>query len=169
MPIKRKQHPWYDFKRIDSYNATFNFIGGGRGIGKTYGAKKKAIRRAIKTGEQFIYLRRYKTEITASKATFFADIAQEFPNYEFRIQGSVAQMAPNSTAEDKKRAWQTIGHFVALSTAQAQKGVSYHLVTTIIFDEFIIEKGNMQYLPNEAVVMTNFYSTVDRYQDKTRV
>ena len=169
MTIRRKQHPWYDFKRIDSYNATFNFIAGGRGIGKTYGAKKKAIRKAIKTGEQFIYLRRYKTEITASKTTFFADIGQEFPEYQFRIQGNAAQMAPASSEDDRKQAWQTIGYFVALSTAQSQKGVSYHLVTTVIFDEFIIEKGNVQYLPNEVIVMTNFYSTVDRYQDKTKV
>lgn len=169
MSIKRKQHPWYDFKRIDSYNATFNLICGGRGIGKTYGAKKKAIRKAIKTGEQFIYLRRYKTELSAAKATFFADVGQEFPDYDFKIQGNTALMAPNATAEDKKRPWQTVGHFVALSVAQAQKSVSYHLVTTIIYDEFIIERGNMQYLSHEQVVFSNFYSTVDRYNDKTKV
>jgi hypothetical protein len=49
------------------------------------------------------------------------------------------------------------------------KSVSYNKVKTIIFDEFIIEKGVVQYLPNESVVFNNFFNTVDRYQDKTKV
>ena len=33
---------FYSFDKVYSYNAVYNFIPGGRGIGKTYGAKKKA-------------------------------------------------------------------------------------------------------------------------------
>src|SRR5690606_9890255 len=59
----------------------------------------------------------------------------------------------------------------ALTKAQSHKGVSYHRVTTIIFDEFIIEKGYSRYITgnSEWDVLLNFYSTVDRNQDKTRV
>lgn len=165
----RKKHPWYDFAPILSRGATFNFIAGGRGIGKTYGAKKRAIRNALAKGEQFIYLRRYKSELTPSKQTFFADVGNEFPEWDFRVARNEAQAAPVSTQDDDKRPWQVIGYFVPLSTAQAQKGVSFHNVTEIIFDEFITERGNLRYLPDEVSVMLNFYSTVDRYQDKTRV
>lgn len=167
--IRRRKHPWYDFRKLWSYNGTFNMVSGGRGIGKTYGAKKKAIKDALKNGNQFIYLRRYSKELTASKQTFFSDIAHEFPEYDFRVRGNEAVAAHVDTRDDDKRPWIVIGYFVALSTAQSQKGVSFHNVTLIVFDEFIIERGNMIYLPNEADVFTNFYSTVDRYQDKTKV
>lgn len=167
---KRKKHPWYSFQRVLSYNAVFNMISGGRGIGKTYGAKRLAIRKAIKTGEQFIYLRRYKSELAAAKQTIMADIGHEFPEYDFKIQGNELWMAPIATAEDSKRPWQTIAYFVSLSTAQTQKSVAFPMVTTIIFDEFIIETGSpVQYLKQEYDIFINFFSTVDRYQDKTRV
>ena len=38
---------WYDYSKVLSYNAMFNFIIGERGVGKTYGAKKYAINRFI--------------------------------------------------------------------------------------------------------------------------
>lgn len=172
---ERKEHPWYSFDKVLSYNAFWCMVCGGRGLGKTYGAKRHAIRKAVRSYEkgepieQFIYLRRFKDEVIASAPQFFADIALEFPDYDFKVHGKVAMMAPTITRDDKKRDWYVIGFFVALSQAQSRKGVSYHQVTTIIFDEFILEKTGTQYLPNEAAVFQNFYSTVDRWQDKTRV
>lgn len=160
---------YYSYSKIMSFNAYYNIIIGARGLGKTFGAKKLVISRAIKTGEQFVYLRRYKDELKVSKDAFFADIAEEFPEWDFRINGYVAEMAPADSRDVKGREWQTIGHFVALSTAQSKKGVSYHAVKWILFDEFIIEKGAVPYLPNESVAFMNFYSTVDRWKDKTRV
>jgi len=165
---KKVDLPYYSFDKVFSYNAVFNFVVGARGLGKTYGAKKYVIKNAIKTGEQFIYLRRYKTELTA-RTTFFADIFQEFPDHDFRVNGHQAEMAPRETRDDKKRKWQVIGYFAALSNAQSKKSVAYPAVTMILFDEFIIEKGALHYLPNEAKAFNDFYSTVDRWKDKTRV
>lgn len=165
----RKKHPYYSFNRIRSYNGTFNFIVGGRGLGKTFGAKEESIKKFIKFGEQFIYLRRYYDELIDSKQTFFSDVQHSFPQHDFRVQGNVAQIASKESADDKKRTWLTMGYFLALSKAQSTKSVSFHDVTTIIYDEFIIEKGLQQYLPAEATAFVNFYSTVDRYQDKTKV
>lgn len=164
-----KKHPYYNYSKLLSYNAAYNFLVGGRGLGKTYGAKKKAIADAIKKGDQFIYLRRYKTELQTARNTFWADITNEFPNYDFRSNGGLAQMSPVEDRETKKRVWETIGYFISLSTSQTQKSVSFPKVKTIIFDEFIIEKGAIHYLPDEATIFNNFYSTVDRYQDKTKV
>lgn len=162
------KYPYYDFGPLLSYNAVYNFAVGGRGIGKTYGAKKKAIKRNIRTGEQFIYLRRYQEELVV-RDTFFADIQHEFPEWDFRANGNIFEKAPVSTRDERKREWTVMGYLVALSTAQKLKSISYHKVTTIIFDEFILEKGFVRYLPDEANVFNNFYSTVDRGQDKTRV
>lgn len=168
MVASRKAHPWYSFDRLLSYNAMMNFCAGGRGMGKTYDAKKRSVRKAIRKGEQFIYLRRYKEEMQIARRTFFADFASEFPDYDFRVHGWEAQMAHISTRDEKKREWATIGFFIALSQAQNVKSGSFHNVTTIIFDEFIAEHGR-QYLKDEANAFLGFYSTVDRNQDKTIV
>lgn len=164
---------YYTFDKLLSYNGTYNYCVGGRGMGKTYGAKKKVLKDAIKTsiqtGDQFIYLRRYKTELTMSRSTFFADIEHEFPEYDFKVFGFEAKAAPAETRNEKKREWFTIGYFIPLVVSQNYKSVNFPRVKTIIFDEFIIEKGALRYLPDETTVFNNFYSTVDRYKDKTRV
>ena len=163
-----KEFSYYEIDKIMSLNAQFNFIVGGRGIGKTFGFKRFAIAAALKKGHQFIYLRRFKPELK-SRTQFFMDVADFFPDWEFRVNGREAQAAPISTAGDKKREWQVIGFFIALSQAQNEKGGSYKAVRNILFDEFIIEKGHQQYLDDEHHTMLNFYSTIDRNQDKTRV
>ena len=159
---------YYSYDKIMSYNATYNFIVGPRGNGKTYGAKRLAIRAWIKKGWQFIYLRRYRDEIRG-RGTFFADIAYEFPDWDFRVQGMEAQAAPTVTRDEKKREWQTIGYFMTLSTSQARKSEAYPNVRYILYDEFIIEKSSIRYLPNEPKIMNDLYSTIDRYNDRVRV
>lgn len=162
------EHKWYSFDKLASFNGTINMACGARGIGKTYGAKVRAVKRFIKYGEMFIYLRRYKTELV-SRHTFFADFQHLFEDkWDFRVNGHEAQIAPVETRGEKKREWRTMGYFIALSTAQTTKSVAYPKVTTVIFDEFIIEKGAYHYLPDETTVLINFYSTVDRGQDKTK-
>jgi hypothetical protein len=163
------RHPYYNYDKVLSYNGTYNYLVGARGLGKTYGAVKRAIKSGITKGDQFIYVRRYKSELTTARNTFFAALEHEFPAQDFRVNGPFAQYAPIETRGEKKREWFTIGYFVALSTSQTQKSVSFPKVKTIIFDEFIIEKGAIHYLPDEATVFNNFYSTVDRGTDKTKV
>lgn len=169
MTIKRKTYTYYDPSKLLSFNATYNFVVGGRGIGKTYNFKVRAVAKNLKNGEQFIYVRRYKEELKASKAKFFADFEHEFPNHDFRVDGYNAQYAPIETRTAKKREWFTMGFFIALSSGQTQKSVSFPNATTIIFDEFILEEGKTFYMNDEFTIFNNFYLTVDRYQDKTRV
>lgn len=157
---------YYNYDKIFSFNAVYNFICGPRGNGKTYGAKYKAIKRSVERGEMFIYLRRFKSELTG-KDTFFTDIQHEFPQWEFRVHGKTAQC--RAVGSKEKDAWRDIGYFIALSQAQTQKSRAFPSVTMIIFDEFIIDKGALRYLPDEAKLFNDFFSTVDRWQDKTRV
>lgn len=158
-----RKFTYYSLDGILSRNAVYNAVCGGRGIGKSYAVKKYCVDRAIKRGEEFIYLRRYKTELK-QRTTFFSDIEHLWPDYEFRVQGNSAVMRLRG---DKK--WQVIGYFCALSTSQQSKSVSYPRVHTIMFDEFIIGKGSLRYLNSECGVFNDFYSTVDRYQDRVRV
>lgn len=144
---------FWDISKPLGYQALFNFIIGNRGGGKTYGAKKHVIKRFLKTGEQFIYLRRYKQELKKIK-TFFADIAAEFPDVEFKIKG-------NNFFINGELA----GYAVPLSTSKIEKSVSYPDVTMIIFDEFIIDKGTYKYLSDEVTCFLEFYETVARIRD----
>lgn len=167
-PRKTKKMHYYDFSRVMSYNAVYMFIVGARGLGKTYGAKKLAIKKAIHNREQFIYLRRYASELEYFH-TFFADIQHEFPNWDFRVEGGKAYMAHVDTRDKKPRPWILIGYAIPLSSSQQFKSVAFPEVTSIIFDEFVLDKGVTQYLPSEARKFNDFYSTVDRNKDKTRV
>lgn len=160
---------YYNYDKLYSYNAMWMFIVGLRGVGKTYGAKVKAIKAALNKGEEFIYLRRYKPEISNSASTFFSDVAHEFPGYDFKATARYAQYAPIETRGEKKREWYTMGYFFALSSSSATRSMSFPRVKLIIFDEFIVERGATPYLPNEATIFLNFYNTVDRSNDKTKV
>jgi len=160
---------YYNYSKILSFNGTYNLLIGNRGQGKTYGAKKRAIRDNIKKQDQFIYLRRYKEELATARATFFEDIKELFPQYDFKASGFAAQWSHVADRDTKKREWVTMGYFIALSQAQNYKSAAFPRVKTIIFDEFIIEKSATHYLPNESTIFNNFYSTVDRWKDKTRV
>lgn len=160
---------YYDFNSLWSRNGVYNFLVGARGLGKTYGAKHFAIRDFIKNGAQFIYLRRYESELRVAKHTLFGDIANEFPGWHFKAEGDFLYMRKVAKEDEKPNKWAVCGFAVSLSKSQQKKSVSYHDVKTIIFDEFIIEKGAVRYLPNEAKILNDFYSTVDRYKDKTRV
>lgn len=160
--FKEKTVKWYTLGPVLSRNGVINIILGPRGDGKTYAAKSQALRNFFKRGEEFIYLRRYTTELS-SRRSFFSDIAWEYPDHDFRVEGDAAQ-----TREKGTKAWRTMGYFVSLSKAQQKKSVPYPLVTLIIFDEFIIDRGALHYLPGETRAFLDFFSTVDRYQDKTR-
>ena len=144
---------YYCYDKMMSYNALFNFVLSGRGYGKSYGAKDRVIKRFLKTGEQFIYVRRYKTELK-KKYLFFDDIASKYKEHKFEVKGNNAYI-------DGKIA----GFFIPLSTSRTEKSTSYPNVSTIIFDEFVIDKGNLRYLENEVETFLDLYETVARLRE----
>lgn len=139
-----------------SYNRILNFVIGARGIGKSYGLKKYPINRFIKHGEQFIYVRRYKTELKKI-GNYFNDVAQEFPDHHLKVKGREFH------CDGKLMGWA-----IPLSAWQSEKSNAYPNVTTIIFDEFIREKDNSGYLPNEVEALLNLMDTVFRTRDNVR-
>lgn len=147
---------YYNPNKMLSYNRILNFIIGARGIGKSYSMKKYPINRFIKHGEQFIYVRRYKPELK-KVGNYFNDISQEFPEHTFKIKGREFHI-------DGKLA----GWAIPLSSWQSEKSNAYPNVTTIIFDEFIREKDNSGYLPNEVTSLLNLMDTVFRDRENVR-
>jgi hypothetical protein len=148
---------YYDPQKMLSYNRILNFVIGARGIGKSYSMKKYPINRFIKNGEQFIYLRRYKDELK-KVGRYFNDVMQEFPNHEFKVKGKEFYI-------DGKLA----GYALPLSMWQSFKSDAFPQVTTIIFEEFIREKDNSGYIPNEVNALLNLMDTVFRTRENSRV
>ena len=144
---------YYSNQKILSYNKLFNFIVGNRGGGKSFNAKEWAIKGFLKTGAQFIYLRRYKTELEHI-GNYFSDVAFKFPEHKLETKGKQFFI-------DGKLA----GYAIPLSTSQKEKSTSYPLVDKIIFDEFIIDKSTYHYIRNEVQLFLDFYETVARMRD----
>ena len=154
---------YWDSHDLLTYNAMFNFAIGGRGTGKTFNAKQRCINQYIKHGRRFIYLRRYESELD-DKEKFFLDVKQKFPEYEFNVYGPNMLMR-----KDGEKKWETIGYFMCLSKTVGKKSVPFDDVFTIVYDEFIIDKGNIRYLSDEVSVFLDFYNTVDRWNDRVKV
>lgn len=145
---------WYSPKKILSYNALFNFVVGARGGGKTYSCKELGINSFLKDKSEFVYIRRYKTEMKKSKPNFFNDIAKNYEHVKLDIKGN------NAFINDE-----VAGHFITLSNAKIEKSVSYPNVKYIIFDEFILDKGHHHYLPDEVTAFLELYETIARLRD----
>ena len=159
---------YWDAHDLLTRNGMFNYAIGGRGTGKTYDAKYKRIRHFIKTGKQFIYLRRYKTEFD-DRSEFFADVVDNFTQWEFKVEGMKGYMRHVVEDGKKPEKWRVVCFFITLANALSKKSVPYPEVDMIIFDEFIIDKGHIHYMPNEVKQFQDFYNTVDRFQDRVRV
>lgn len=151
---------FYNIANTLTYNSLYYFIIGERGVGKTYSAKKFVINKFLKTGEQFIYLRRYKSEFDDSvgnekDAKFFKKIKAEFPEHKFKVSGDMLYC-------DNK----ICGYAKSLSTGLLVKSGEYDKVTTIIFDEFIIDSGTTyHYFKNEVIHFLEFYESISRLRD----
>ena len=156
---------YYDVNKLMSHNALFNFVVAGRGLGKTYGCIKWCIKRYLKTGEQFVYMRRLQTELQNKEQMFDAishDI--DFENYEFSVAGNCGYIREKSDEEINTNTWNCICYIVALSVQSTFKSTPFPNVTTIIYDEFIVDitSGKNSYLKNEPRALMECYSTIAR-------
>lgn len=148
---------YYDYKKILSYNALLNILIGERGVGKTYGASKMVINNFIKKSHQFAYIRRYKPEIKKAVPQFFEALKNnnEFKDHLLTTKGN------NFYCDGE-----ICGYAMTLSTAQDLKSSNFSKVTTIIFDEFIIEEGQKKYyLQNEVQIFLNLLETIGRMRN----
>ena len=149
---------WYSYDKVLSYNAMVNFIIGERGVGKSYGIKKIAIKRFIKKNRKFIYLRRYDTELKKSLKNneFFKDIASddELKDYKLEVRGDKFYI-------DNK----LCGYAIPLSKASIFKSVPFPDVDMIIYDEFLIDNNTYHYIPDEPEKLLDFMETVGRLRN----
>lgn len=148
---------YYSPAPLLSQKCIFNYVIGNRGGGKSFSGKVLGIKRFKKTGKQFIYLRRYQSELD-EVIDYFADVRFKFPKDTLEQKGDKLYVNGDLA-----------GYMIALTKTPYLKSNPYPLVTTIIFDEFIIDKGRLTYLKNEGQMLEEFYDTVDRSRDEVVV
>ena len=152
---------YYEINELLTKNRIYNYIIGNRGGGKSFGGKRYCVNDFLKNGNEFVWVRRYGTELVDIDM-WANDIIDFLPSgTEIRIQG---KKNPKCIINGK-----VAGYFIALSTSQRKKSVPYPKVTKIIFDEFIIDKGSLRYIKNECELFLELCESVIRLKNNFRV
>ena len=152
---------YYNFDRLFSYNFLIAFVIGERGVGKTYGSKVAMLKRFIRTGDQFLYIRRYKTELELALATFWDDIQAngDFDDLDLKVKKN--KMMATFTCDGE-----ICGYAAALSNSNILKSTAFPRVNTILFDEFLLDTGGThRYLKHEVTMLLDAIETVGRLRD----
>lgn len=148
---------YFNLHKTLSYNALFNFIIGERGVGKSYSAGKFVVQRFLDHDEQFVYVRRYKSELGKDELSkFFNPLIEneEFGDHEISLDHKTFKIDGME-----------MGYAIPLTTASTKKSVPFERVKTIIFDEFLLAKGNYHYLKDEVRQFLDLYETIARLRD----
>lgn len=152
---------YYNYDKLFSYNFLIAFVIGERGVGKSFNAKIAVLKKFLKNGEQFIYLRRYKTELDTALATFWSDIQSHGYFEDHKLEVKKSRMLTEFKCDGK-----VCGYAVPLSTANILKSTAFPEVGTIIFDEFLLDNsGTYRYLKNEVTMLLDVIETVGRLRD----
>lgn len=152
---------YLDFNKPLSYNALLSFIITERGLGKSYGSKKYVAKHFIKKKKQFVYLRRYKTELKEAMLKNSVPIFWEQVKNDPELKGHKFTNKKDTMYIDDELS----GFAMPLSIANILKSSTYENVDTIIFDEFLIDKGSYHYLQNEVIQLLDVIETVARLRD----
>lgn len=149
---------YYSYSKVLSYHAMMNYIIGERGVGKSYGLKKYLINRYKKKKRQFIYLRRYDTELKKSLKDneFFKDIEADVMFLDDELVARGDKFYING---------EVCGYAIPLSKASIYKSVPFPNVDIIMYDEFLIDNATYHYLPDEPEKLLDFMETVGRLRN----
>lgn len=159
---------YVNIKAIMDHPATFVFIYGGRGTGKTYGA----LQYAIDQGKGFLYTRRLlsQAEVTAGESL------QPFNQLNMDRGWSIVPFKDNKyswtfaeSEQDEKgilRRGTRHGVMSAINTFKNIRGISAEWIDMFIHDEFIPEL-NERPIRGEATALFNAYESVNRNRELT--
>lgn len=158
------------------YNALTNLVLSDRSDGKTFDIKVRGFLNWLKDGSQFVYLRRWKSEISCDMyETFYNEVIDkakaneivgdtkinEILNYEFLH----AKRGVYIRKKGNKK-YSLLCYFMALTmTSKKKSSLDIKHISNIEYDEFIPLDG--RYAPKEMTLLLEFYKSVDRDRDKT--
>lgn len=145
--------PW-----ILAQGLPFNFLIGGRGTGKTYGALKYVVENNIK----FMFSRRTQAQIDIVTTNEFSPFKPI--NRDLGIDITSGKVTKYNAGFYKDGEPEPIGYASALSTMSNLRGFDASDVPLWIFDEFIPEKHEKP-IKNEGAAFLNGYETINRNRE----
>lgn len=154
---------YYSLKQILSRDATYNLIYGERSNGKSYAVKKYCLERFRDYGEQFVIIRRRKSDITKVLSDLYfsdAPIADIFRDKNIIYTQSGRVYVAYRDDDGKTTGQICVGYVRALSEAQRYSSGAYNDVQNIVLEEYISLDG--AYLPNEIMLFRHIISTIAR-------
>lgn len=163
---------FYKSDAIRAKGMPFNFIIGGRGIGKTF----DFITWLLEENIFHCYLRRTQTEIDlgCNKEINPYTVPAESEKIVVEIESSknITYIyreieATNVTEEgtEKSKRKMLAGYAIALSTFSNVRGGDFSNVDVIIFDEFIKENTKKNTIKDEAGAFFNLYESINRNRE----
>lgn len=169
---------WYNANRVLSYNAIINFILGGRNIGKTWGLKKRAYRRAVKKHKKCIWVRRTKEEAAECARTFFTSSdLRKFCGIPQLVTNTKKEKEPeeNSIRQNgrtiyiyKNKKWEWFINIIALCEYKKMRSSDDIDCDTIVFDEFTATPEKyILYRGNEAQDFIDLFISIKRQHKVT--
>lgn len=158
---------YVDMRKAFSFGCRINVFIGARGFGKTYGGKKYALKQNFRQNKRFVFLRDNELalqEITNNNClNFLKDVKNDSALKKFFKGKEISFSSRLLTVGEKE-----IGYFYATSTYYNLKGNDFSDVDTIIYDEFIKEKGQAQ-RGNRALAFLNMVETIFRLKTDGRI
>ena len=156
MNLYSKTNGYFDAESVIKSNHIFNFIVGGRGIGKTYSTLKYLIQNNI----TFIYLRRTQnesdlqaSEMTSSLTKVLDACANEFSFSKLNQKVGMIEYDGGNRI-----------YTCALSTFASIRGINFDDVKFILFDEFIKEP-HVKAIKCEGLALLNIMESVGRNRE----
>lgn len=153
---------YVDIEKILSYQIPFNFIVGGRGTGKTYGALKTAYINDIR----FMLMRRTQAQcdlINKPEFNPYKAVCSDLSlNINVKSISKYNSMIYESVGEELEH--KILGYTCALSTISNMRGFDASDVRLLIYDEFIPERHERA-IKNEGSAFLNAYETINRNRE----
>lgn len=151
---------YVDIKRILSYNMPFNFIVGGRGTGKTYGALKHVYENNIR----FMLMRRTQAQCDLINKPEFNPFKALASDLNLNIAVKTISKYNSMLIEESEEDFKILGYTCALSTIANMRGFDASDVQVLLYDEFIPERHERQ-IKNEGSAFLNAYETINRNRE----
>lgn len=171
---------YYSLTNILKKNCRYNIIFGERSNGKTYSVTDYAVQHYFKTGKQLAVIRRWREDFRGKRgAAYFDNLVyngegenkiKEYSKGKYDhvvyISGKWYFSTFDKDLEKNVIAPEPFAYAFALTEMEHEKGNSYPLIDTILFDEFMT-RG--MYVPDEFVLFMNTLSTIIRHRDNVTI
>ena len=151
---------YIDIKKILRLEQPFNFIVGGRGTGKTYGALKSAYESDIR----IMLMRRTQAQCDLINKAEFNPYKAINADINSNVTVKSISKYNSKLVEETEESERLVGYTCALSTISNMRGFDASDVKLLIYDEFIPEKHERS-LKNEGSAFLNAYETINRNRE----